>query len=94
MKTDLAQTSGSSPGDTKVAMQPPVEMPAGVSYDPPLTLEQAAAYLNVSVRTVHRYKNSGKIDFYKYDGGLRFRVSALERFMSKRHRRGGVKLAA
>jgi excisionase family DNA binding protein len=65
----------------------PVDMPAGVNYDPPLTLEQAAAYLNVSVRTLHRYKDASKIDFYKYDGGLRFRVSALERFLAKRQRR-------
>jgi excisionase family DNA binding protein len=61
-----------------------IEMPAGVNYDPPLTLEQAAAYLNASVRNIHRYKNASKIDFYKYDGSLRFRVSALERFLAKR----------
>ena len=67
-----------------VKATPAIEMPAGVSYDPPLSLEQAAAYLNVSVRTIHRYKDASKIDFYKYDGSLHFRVSALERFLAKR----------
>lgn len=59
-------------------------MPAGVNYDPPLTLEQAAACLNASVRIIHRYKDASKIDSYKYDGSLRFRVSALEHFLAKR----------
>jgi excisionase family DNA binding protein len=84
-KTKLKVVPAIASSSTKpVKATPAIEMPAGVNHDPPLTLEQAAVYLNVSVRTMHRYKDANKIAFYKYDGGLRFRVSALERFMAKR----------
>ena len=51
---------------------------------PLLTIKQVASYLNQSTRTVHRLVARRKIDCFKLDGDLRFRLSDVERFLEKR----------
>ena len=48
---------------------------------PPLTLPEAAAYLNVSERFMRRLVAERRIAFHKVGHFLRFRVADLDRFL-------------
>jgi excisionase family DNA binding protein len=50
--------------------------------EPPLTLPEAAAYLNVSQRFMRRLIAERRIAFYKLGRFVRFRVADLDRFLS------------
>lgn len=50
--------------------------------DPPLTLAEAAAYLNVSQRLMRRLVAERRIAFHKLGHLLRFRVADLDRFLA------------
>lgn len=50
--------------------------------DPPLTTQQAANYLGVSVRTLDRYVDAGKIRPFRLPSGhRRFRLADLEQLL-------------
>jgi excisionase family DNA binding protein len=49
---------------------------------PPLTLSEAAAYLNVSQRFMRRLVAERRIAFHKLGHLLRFRVTDLDRFLA------------
>ena len=49
-----------------------------------VTLREAAAILNVSISTVMRYRDDGKIPYYKYSKGkILYRVSDLRGFIKE-----------
>lgn len=50
---------------------------------PLLSLKQAAAYLNVSTRTLMRRINSGEMTFVKVFGQYRFKIEDLEKFIEE-----------
>jgi len=50
--------------------------------DPPLTLCEAAAYLNVSQRFMRRLVLERRIAFHKVGRLLRFRVADLDHFLA------------
>jgi excisionase family DNA binding protein len=50
--------------------------------EPPLTLSEAAVYLNVSQRFMRRLVAERRIAFHKLGHLLRFRVADLDLFMS------------
>jgi len=50
--------------------------------EPPLTLPEAAAYLNVSQRFMRRLVAERRIAFHKLGHLLRFRVTDLDRFLA------------
>ena len=50
--------------------------------EPPLTLSEAAAYLNVSQRFMRRLVAERRIAFHKLGHLLRFRVADLDTFLS------------
>jgi excisionase family DNA binding protein len=68
--------SGSS-GRHRRRDAPPARTP-----EPPLTLLEAAAYLNVSQRFMRRLVAERRIAFHKLGHLLRFRVADLDGFLS------------
>jgi excisionase family DNA binding protein len=50
-------------------------------HEPPLTLDEAANYLNVSGRYMRRLVAERRIAYHKVGHFLRFRVADLERFL-------------
>lgn len=50
-------------------------------HDPPLSIEQAAAYLNVEVRWMRRAVFERRLPYYKVGRYLRFRRKDLEEFL-------------
>ena len=55
-------------------------------HEPPLSIEQAAAYLNVEVRWMRRAVFERRLPYYKVGRYIRFRREDLEEFL----RRGRV----
>ena len=56
------------------------------NFTPPyMTVTQVAEYLQVSIRSVHRFKKEGKLKGYKVPGTrlLRFRRGEIEKVMEK-----------
>jgi excisionase family DNA binding protein len=52
------------------------------SVEPPLTIQEAAAYLNVSLRYMRRLVSERRITYHKVGHFLRFRVGDLDRFLT------------
>lgn len=50
-------------------------------HDPPLSIEQAAAYLNVEIRWMRRAVFERRLPYYKVGRYLRFRRRDLEAFL-------------
>jgi excisionase family DNA binding protein len=55
---------------------------SSLPVDPPLTLSEAAAYLNVSQRFMRRLVLERRIAFHKLGRLLRFRVADLDHFLA------------
>jgi excisionase family DNA binding protein len=58
---------------------------------PPLTTKQAAAYLQMSIRTLRRYVKRREIVCSKFNGSLRFEFAELQGFMARRRINPGRK---
>ena len=57
---------------------------------PLMTADQVTAHLGISIRTLYRYVNSGRLTAYKLDGMLRINPEDLKIFLSKRALRAGT----
>ena len=56
-----------------------------------LRAKQAAAYLNMSVDTLYKYANDGRLPGFQLNGGhWRFRRDELDEWMRRSSRRGVV----
>lgn len=60
--------------------------PGRIEYGPILSVPEAARYLRVTVRTVHRLKSSGQLPFVQVGGRVLFRRRDIEKFVSERLR--------
>ncbi len=49
-----------------------------------LTLEEAAQYLRVSLRTMHTLKKTKQVTFTRVRDGVRFRLQWLNEYLDKR----------
>ena len=58
------------------------DAPQARTSEPPLTLSEAAAYLNVSQRFMRRLVAERRIAFHKLGHLLRFRAADLDLFLS------------
>ncbi|MHB1854853.1 MAG: helix-turn-helix domain-containing protein [Acidimicrobiales bacterium] len=58
----------------------PARAPAG--HKPPLSIEQAAAFLNVEVRWMRRAVSERRLPYYKVGHNVRFRQQDLEEFLA------------
>jgi excisionase family DNA binding protein len=48
-----------------------------------LTIKETCGFLNVSLRTLQRYRDEGMIDFIQIGGKIMFRPEDLEKFLQK-----------
>jgi len=64
----------------------PVAAPAGPVADELLTVQQAAALLDVSVATIHEHKRTGKLPYQKLGGRTYLKRSDLLSAGSHEHR--------
>ena len=53
-------------------------------HEPPLSIEQAARYLNVEVRWMRRAVFERRLPYYKVGRYIRFRREDLEEFLRRR----------
>ena len=65
------------------------KIPRHAGLVPLLTAEQVTSHLGISLRTLYRYINSGRLTAYKLDGMLRINPEDLKLFLSKRALRAG-----
>lgn len=73
--------------DNRLCPMPVKKLPVVIVFETPrllLTIDEAALYLRVSVRTVHTLIKTKQLRYTRVREGLRFRLQWLNEYLDKR----------